>query len=95
MLFPYGHCQLGQGGVNVAQMVWSTFFPRPNGQYLLEGGQNACQDGLEHFFSTFVRSTEGGGYKVIRSMPIKNQHVSKRGFPYNKRPFSRFPNGNL
>ena len=33
-------------------------------------GVKACQDGLEHFFSTFARLTEGGGSKAILAMPI-------------------------
>ena len=34
----------------------------PYGHYLKKGGGvKACQDGLEHFFSTFARLAEGGG----------------------------------
>ena len=42
------------------------------------GSVKSCQDGLEHFYSTFTRLTEGGGTKAIWAIPIWNQHISKR-----------------
>ena len=54
------------------------FFPT------LPRGVRACQDGLGHFFSTFARLPEGGGgSKAIWAMPIQNQNIYKRGFPYH------------
>ena len=35
---------VGWVGVTLARMVWTTFFPRPNGIFLFKGGQNAFQD---------------------------------------------------
>ena len=44
MLFPYWTLPVREGGVGrggvkgLAQMVWSTLFPHPNGEFLVLGG---------------------------------------------------------
>ena len=56
----------------------------------LPGGVRACQDGLEHFFSTFVHLTERGGEDLS---DLGNAHIEpthfKKGLPFPKNiPFS-------
>ena len=46
-------------------MVWSTFCPH------LPGGVKACQDGLQHFFPTFARLTEGRGGDLFGQCPSR------------------------
>ena len=43
----------------------------------LLGGVKACQDGLEHFFSTFVRLTEGGGLERFGQWPYRPNTFQK------------------
>ena len=54
-------------------MVWSTFFYQ-----CMPGDVRACQDGLEHFFSTFARFIEGGG-GGSKADHIEPMHL-KKGF---------------
>ena len=55
-------------------MVWSTFCPH------LPGGVKACQDGLQHFFPTFARLTEGRGGVYLGSAHLESTHFIK-GLP--------------
>ena len=50
------------------------FFPH------LPGGVRACQDGLWHFFFTFARFTEGGGWSYLGNAHIEQTHF-KMGLP--------------
>ena len=64
-------------------MVWSTFFYQ-----CIPGDVRACQDGLEHFFSTFVHLTERGGEDDLGNAHIEPSHF-KKGLPFPKNiPFS-------
>ena len=56
-------------------MVLSTFFPMfARGA----GGVRACQDCLEHFFSTFACLTEGGGgLKLFGQCPYRTNTFQK------------------
>ena len=48
MLFPYGHCPQGKGGVKACQDGLGHFFPT------LLGGVRACQDGLGYFLDALA-----------------------------------------
>ena len=69
---------MGRGGVKgLAQMVWSTLFPHPNGQFLVLGGPQRLSGWFVNFLLIFAWSkkqikkgkkvllgaclTEGGG----------------------------------
>ena len=43
----------------------------------MPGDVRACQDGLEHFFSTFVRLTEGGVLSDLGNGHIDPTHFKK------------------
>ena len=69
LLFPYGHCPKGGGGVKACQDGWITFPPTfAWGCKGLPGWFGAL------FFHVCPFDRRGGG--------LKNQHISKRSFPY-------------
>ena len=54
-------------------MVCSTFFYQ-----CMPGDVRACQDGLQNFFSTFDRLTEGvGGLKLFGQCPYRTNTFQK------------------
>ena len=56
-------------------MVWSTFFPRSNGQLLVLGG------GYKKLLHDAGCTEGGGGLKLFGQCPYGNNTFQKRGFP--------------
>ena len=71
MLFPYGDCLKGGGGVKACQYGLEHFFPT------FARWCKGLPGWFEALFSTFARLTEGGGSKVIWAMPIRNNTFQK------------------